>query len=209
VQLVRGHRNIEWLRFKVYTPRPGVAERTGQRGARDVEGLLGDELLNRTADSVRLVRELLRHDPRVEHGASKQVRAREFLALGAPPLKLTDGQVVGVCSKCSLRGGRTAHLPLMDFRVTPGPDSLAAIKHGLRALGESRGVILTSGRSYHYYGWRLLSESGWRSFMASSILLAPLTDTRYIGHRLFAGTAALRLTSADSKPVVPRVVAVI
>jgi hypothetical protein len=95
---------------------------------------------------------------------------------------------------------------MMDFRVTPGPDKVRVLERALRIMGEERGAILISGRSYHYYGARLLESHRWREFMERSILLSPLTDTRYIAHRLLAGMGVLRVTSTQAKPEIPHVV---
>jgi hypothetical protein len=112
-----------------------------------------------------------------------------------------------VCSKvCRSEDGRVRHIPMMDFRCEPSEASLRLVSSSMRRLGQSRGVVLESGRSYHFYGFELMTESEWLEFMYRSLLLTPFTDPRYIGHRLLGGTARLRVTSSQGKPVTPNVV---
>jgi hypothetical protein len=203
--MLRFRPTIAQLAFKEYTPQPGAAERLRLRTSRDIEDFKGDELLARTKNSALLVRELLRHDPHKERGMF-EVDARELLAERRLPATAERGRVLGLCSRCRLCDGRTMHIPLMDFRVTPTSQSARAAKRALRAMGEAQGALLASGRSYHYYGFRLLEEAQWLEFMCRAILAAPLTDTRYIAHRLLAGMGVLRLTATAAKPVVPWVV---
>lgn len=105
------------------------------------------------------------------------------------------------------RGPAVSHIPMMDFRCEPSDRSLEFVVKAMRKLGQRKGIVLESGRSYHYYGFELLDEEEWRDFMHRSLLLTPFVDPRYIGHRLLAGTARLRITASRGKPAVPRVVA--
>lgn len=102
--------------------------------------------------------------------------------------------------------GLVRHLPMMDFRCEPSPNGQKLVGSSMRRLGQAKGVILESGRSYHFYGFDLLTEECWLEFMYRSLLLTPFTDPRYIGHRLLGGAARLRVTSSSGKPVTPTVV---
>jgi hypothetical protein len=121
-----------------------------------------------------------------------------------------------VCSRVEDRrqGGRqhgttVRHIPMMDFRCEPSDRNRELVIMAMRKLGQQNGVVLESGRSYHYYGFDLLDEASWRDFMYRCLLLAPFTDSRYIGHRLLGGTARLRISASRHKPAVPHVVAVL
>jgi hypothetical protein len=117
-------------------------------------------------------------------------------------IPLLPGHVLALTSRCRLRDGRVAHLAMLDLRCRPTDYFLRLAKAGLRRILEG-GALVRSGRSFHCYGFRPLDEGAWRRFMAQALLLAPLTDVRYIAHRLLDGVAALRLTSSALKPTTP------
>lgn len=98
------------------------------------------------------------------------------------------------------------HLPLMDFQCPVDANNKAAVIAGLRAAGQFSGAILESGNSYHYYGFEPLEDNAWLRFLGKCLLLGPLTDTRYIGHRLVDRECLLRLTAHWRKPVTPTIV---
>jgi hypothetical protein len=98
---------------------------------------------------------------------------------------------------------------MMDVRIESGKDigQLRLLKECLRKLRQTDGVLLNSGRSYHYYGLRRLSQCEWMRFMTACLLLEPLVDIRYIARRMLAGKASLRLTDAPQKAKAPEIVA--
>jgi hypothetical protein len=66
-------------------------------------------------------------------------------------------------------------------------------------------MLVNSGRSYHFYGDRLLTTSKWREVLLRASLLAPIVDGRWITHQLLQGYAALQVSShpaLGSPPVV-------
>lgn len=169
-----------------YRPRPGLADRV-----RDVR--------NQTWSV-----EALRHDP------------NEMSRAIALPLSSLDdswldshhdaGEVIGLCSRCTLDDGTEAHIPMLDLQCVPNVDVLPNIVSCMRALGLHEGLIAESGRSYHVYGLPLLSPSGWLAFMHAAMLLYPLVDPRWMGHRLLDRASVLRLNAGGSKPKPPEVV---
>lgn len=113
---------------------------------------------------------------------------------------------LALSSRVTVASGEERHLTLMDFQCPVRPGTLPAVITALEAIGEETGVVVESGRSYHYYGSRLLTIDEWRTFLGRCLLLSPLTDTRYIGHRLIAGETSLRI-AADTSHTQPTVVA--
>lgn len=108
------------------------------------------------------------------------------------------GQELAVHSDLVLTSNERQHLVLVDMST-----SARAHLDKLRAfLGDhffQQIAWFSSGRSYHGYGERLLSESEWVKFMGLLLLankprLEPTVDPRWIGHRLLAGYSALRWT---------------
>lgn len=94
----------------------------------------------------------------------------------------------------------------MDLRCRPSNENLYKCKTAFQKMGVP-GVMLESGRSYHFYGFKILAHEDWVRFMANCLLFAPLSDVRYIGHRLLEGACDLRITEIEGK--FPRVVAVV
>lgn len=116
-------------------------------------------------------------------------------------------QLLGVLSKVELADGTIAHIPMMDFICDVCCENLSILKELLRVAGQESGVILMSGRSYHFYGLELLSEKEWGIFLGKCLLMYRLVDSRYVGHQLIDGYCVLRLSSGGTKVQVPTVVA--
>lgn len=189
--------------FVEYAPYPGVAERLGLRLQQSNAG----ELLVGASDR-RVVAELLRHERRSFQRATRSVSRRTVISGSLP--RPSDGRVLAISSRVQLRGrAACAHIPMMDFAVECSEVAQFRVVESVRGLGFSRGVVLASGRSYHFYGMDLLSGAGWLSFMHRSLLLAPLVDVRYVAHRLLERRGILRLTASVVKPTEPRVVQVL
>lgn len=94
--------------------------------------------------------------------------------------------------------GEKFHIPMIDFTAKRSEqNSLSA----LRELSEFWGtdfLIFFSGRSFHAYGVKPITDIEWVKFMGSLLLLNvrgttnKLIDTRWVGHRILAGYSALR-----------------
>lgn len=121
---------------------------------------------------------------------------------------LKQGFVLALSSKVQLKNGGFSHIPMMDFRCVPSSKNAAIVKKALKAMGEEAGLLVDSGRSYHFYGARLLPPDAWLQFLAMGILFTPVVDARYIAHRLADGACRLRVGAALDKPSTPTVVEV-
>lgn len=106
-------------------------------------------------------------------------------------------------SKVKLRDGRSAHIPLLDFRCAPSATNSRIVRRALKAMGQTSGLLAESGRSYHFYGFQLQSTEEWVQFLAMAILFSPIVDVRYIAHRLADGACRLRISSSRSKALMP------
>lgn len=120
--------------------------------------------------------------------------------------ELQDDFVLAVSSKLKLKDGRLAHLPLMDFKCAPTSANLVLAKEGFAKIGQTDGVLLNSGNSFHYYGQRLMSEEEWRAFLGHCLLLSDFIDTRYVGHALINNECRLRISTTRLNPFIPTVV---
>jgi len=91
------------------------------------------------------------------------------------------------------------HIPMIDFSMKNINDFSAPPIKKLIEYWNMDFAIFSSGRSFHAYGNKLLSEKEWIRFMGSLLLLnepsgRKIIDTRWIGHRILAGYSALRLS---------------
>jgi len=156
-------------------------------------------------------KEAVRHDPEAVRDRFIELSSGEINAGALPEVvrSIGDDQALALDSRCRLADGTEMHLPMMDFRVLSRGGDVSSISTAVQVVGEERGVILRSGRSYHYYGLRPLNHEDWYRFYARCLLLSPITDSRYIAHRLLSGAASLRITPSKLKPFTPKVSALV
>lgn len=133
---------------------------------------------------------------------------------------LEAGWDIGIRSLVTLADGSFAHIPMVDFSLPKSPENLAIIKKRIRNItGEEKGLILESGKSYHYYGVNLRTEESWQEFMAKCLLTSifqgkdqpfiEVADSRYIGHSLLGGACVLRISANAERKLIPVVVDVL
>jgi hypothetical protein len=113
---------------------------------------------------------------------------------------------LAVSSRVTTSSGEELHLPLMDFQCPISDANLRVVVAALNAVNRGTGAVVETDRSYHYYGFDLLSRDEWHRFLCKCLLLLPITDTRYIAHCLLDRECVLRLAPSPSKSVQPRVV---
>lgn len=184
--------NIASISLTTYVPAPALAMRLAKAEPTAV-------------DPSAFVQEALRH--RGYTGPIRDVpRDRLELALSSsPPI----GEVRGICSRVTLADGAVAQLPLLDFQCEVSEANADALVVAMRKLGQKRGALLISGRSYHYYGYDPLDHVNWHQFMFRAVLLNPFVDVRYVAHCLIEGLGCLRLDSAATHPSEPTTVRLI
>lgn len=112
---------------------------------------------------------------------------------------------VAMSSCLVLYNGTRAHLPMLDFHCTHSEEMVGVLKRALRAMGQRRGVLVQSPRSYHYYGLQLVTRDLLIDFLARALLFAPIADPRYIAHRLIDGTCRLRLGAVEGRGAAPMI----
>lgn len=100
--------------------------------------------------------------------------------------------VVSLSSRVVVRGG-THHLPMLDLGTADLPTAVDV----LSAL-DAAGVLVSSGRSFHFVGTSLISEAELVDLLGRAQLLSPLVDHRWAAHQILDRCAALRIsTDAD------------
>lgn len=104
------------------------------------------------------------------------------------------------------------HIPMIDFVSRPALPVLCQLGGTLAAEMGLRGNLLLfdTGRSFHGYFPDLIPERAWHMYMGQLLLLnehdwPPVIDTRWIGHALGRGFAALRWSHNTNRyKVMPR-----
>lgn len=119
----------------------------------------------------------------------------------------SEHEVLSFCSKVKLKGDSFRHIAMMNFHPEENID-LTHIRRAIKYIcGAREGVLLDSGRYYHYWGNFLLSEIELIRFLGEFLMPTVIVSPRYIGHQLFNGSCTLRLTSDSTyKPQVPAVI---
>lgn len=178
---------------QVFSPAPQTPDSSPAALISAVLAPLPDALI--TLSSYRYIPGVIDDDRLIRHLRAEDLRR----ALGSADW-VPAGHDVAVHSSVSY-AGEALFLPMADLH--PGdPGQLPSDEAFLelaRAFGSNQAWIYSSGRSFHLYLPVLAPRSDWYRFAARLLLLgtpgAPAVDTRWVGHRLMAGYASLRLTA--------------
>lgn len=105
-------------------------------------------------------------------------------------------QELALHSRIEVNGERL-HFPMLDLAERFSEDHLQALRGLMAEFEVGEFAVYHSGRSAHVYGLALLSDERLRQFFARALLLNlpgkdPVVDSRWIGHRLYAGYGSLR-----------------
>jgi hypothetical protein len=183
---------LESLSFTIYAPEPGVDERLTSPGQKSLAETIGN---------------FLHHD----HRANKQWRVLTS-DLTSALLKekiesLPRDLAIALDSRCTFQDRSVKYIPMMDFKPTPSADHLELLKEFFKRIN-CRGIIVDSGASYHFYGFDFFDTEQWIKFLGQC-LLAPWSDSRWIGHSLIAGGGDLRISATENKQKLPSVCAIL
>ncbi|HGH6027836.1 TPA: hypothetical protein AB5H75_003485 [Vibrio mimicus] len=116
-------------------------------------------------------------------------------------LKFISSEIYGdvaINSKVKLSDGSECHIPMLDFKIKSNTNNLKIVKDVLSVLG-LRGFILDSGKSYHFVGYELKTESEMIDLLAYFILLHPISDKAWASHQILERSASLRLSKKYGK----------
>jgi hypothetical protein len=214
---------IEELRFETFISGPGISDRVGAAltAHSNLRQALGDgqlapapgvSLWDKFASAAMakpeigavpedLISVVIRHSPKPSESAytvsSTQISSQ---GIGKLTDHVGDDHILAICSKVTVTSGEELHIPMLDFLCPCSVSNRFSILRMLREIGECSGAIVESGRSYHYYGFRLLTHGDWIRFLARALMFAPFSDPRYIAHRLLDGQCRLRVYSR-SRPM--------
>ncbi len=102
-------------------------------------------------------------------------------------------KILAVNSTLKKFDGSISHLPLIDFHVSSSPTNTILVSNLLSHMGLC-GWLLGSGKSYHFYGAKLLSKDELISFLGRFLLFSPIVDRSWIAHQLIEGCCTLRIS---------------
>ncbi|MBY8023456.1 hypothetical protein KW469_00110 [Vibrio fluvialis] len=105
---------------------------------------------------------------------------------------------LAINSKVELECGSSKHIPMLDFKISTAPSNLKLVESVLSALG-CEGAILDSGKSYHFVGSNLISQSELIELLAKFILFHPIADKAWAAHQIIEGSASLRVSNKYGK----------
>ncbi len=222
--LCRIRPEVAEVHFETFHPGPGLSERL-----RNVLGNESDQQLVAAADRIclesgvpfwealaaiamrkgefeeKFIRAALFHVPNPST-IPFPLSASDLLNRGVSEIvgQVPEGNALAVCSKVRLLTGESMHVPMMDFSCPCSDGNARAVAKMLKIIGQDEGILVESGRSYHFYGISLLTQERWIDFMAKAMLFAPFVDPRYVAHRLADGQCRLRIYSPRPMPVITR-----
>jgi hypothetical protein len=192
VELIHALPSVESIRLLSYSVSPGLEARLSEKPE--------------TIDFETRLAEALVHDAtgRIAYDVGSSELTLEYIeALAA---SLPPNVALAVTSHVTLRDRTIGHIPMMDLKCETSPSLEKSLVALFKAIGSEHAAMLNSGNSYHYYGFDILGESGWRAFLGRCLLLEPLVDMRYIAHRLIDGFCSLRINRTVTKATIPTVI---
>lgn len=189
-EIVQSNPAIEFLTLVTYSEGPDWRELPHPQGKDEIEFLLAGLQQDRGERALT----------RLSRNEISDEKIRQSVE------NLPEHKLLGIHSNVVLARGGEGHIPMMDFMCPPSPENRDRVTRLLASLHLGKGYLLESGESYHYYGFKILSE-GWRIFLGKCLLMSGYSDDRYIGHQLVNGYCVLRLSSARIKNRIPTVVA--
>ena len=109
---------------------------------------------------------------------------------------LPEGYELALNSRVYISPNEYLHIPMIDC-AAKRVEQLRSIYTVLPKETAASMYWYGSGRSFHGYGVKLLSNSEWIDFMGRLLLVntpghSAIVDPRWIGHRLMSGYSALR-----------------
>ena len=92
------------------------------------------------------------------------------------------------------------HLQLIDLDLPRRAGSVDDIGTALDTLGVE-GLLVSFGRSYHFYGSHIDYWDRYVEFLARASLLSPLVDSRWALRQIIAGRGARRVSTNTEREV--------
>ncbi len=130
----------------------------------------------------------------------------EFLRQSVKDLELAckEKEVFSVASLVEANNKSYLHLPLMNLHPRSGVTVKELIIYLKDISSNRKGVLLRTGRYFHYIGYYLLTNEEWITFLGKMLAPFIFVNPGYIGYSLLRGYCCIRLTAAkEIKKVTP------
>lgn len=121
---------------------------------------------------------------------------------------LHNDRLVGIASDVVLDNGFQAHMPMIDFYCKISDDNQKAVRSCVETYKMVPGFILNSGKSYHFYGGRVIHKGEWEE-LTHELMYSDTIDDSWGDFNLTNGYSFLRISTNGDKPVMPRVIEVL
>jgi hypothetical protein len=118
------------------------------------------------------------------------------------------GEALGFCSTVAYRG-EILHTPQIDFECPVSEDNEDAVREVLHELRLDSGILINSGRSYHFQGVDVMPKAEWPDFLGSLFdytigyskdwLTSDVINPDWIHMTASQGYSFLRVTAAANK----------
>jgi hypothetical protein len=117
---------------------------------------------------------------------------------------------LGLTSLVTIEDDSKLHIPMVDFKCPISTENLIRVAHyANNSLDIRAGFLVNSGRSYHVYGYHLISEYTWAG-MINKLLESKdddLVDTTWALFQRNYGLSILRVSESKNKLIKPKIVA--
>ena len=123
---------------------------------------------------------LTRHRRDHERGQTLEVDAAALRSgwLDRKLASLLPGRRLNLRSACrAARGDEIFHIPMLDFQCAKTRYYLTVVRAVVPLLGQERGSILDSGRSFHFVGFDIMTTRTWTEFLGRALMLAQIEVT--------------------------------
>jgi len=117
----------------------------------------------------------------------------------------SEQSLVGIFSRLFTKTA-LRHIPMIDFSNSiVGEYGTDRVKEVMETLGQKSGVILESGRCYHFYGFLPMSSPEWLNFMKKGLKFGEI-GPKYITHQIADRGCTLRVSTNSYRPSMPKVI---
>jgi hypothetical protein len=106
---------------------------------------------------------------------------------------LPSGRMLAISSRMLTKQNVFLHLPMLDFHCPASPENDTLVRLVVAEIG-LEGYIARSGRSYHFYGNKLVDEQSLIAILAKALLFSPIIDRAWIAHQLLERACGLRIS---------------
>lgn len=134
------------------------------------------------------------------HNSTKEIQEIEVEKFILSLNNIDTDDYLTFCSRVKV-GENYKHFPLLDFHIPVNINNQKICIALIKQLGLT-GYLLDSGKSYHFYGDRLISEEELTFILSKTLLFAPIIDRAWISHQLIQRFCCLRISKKyDRLPI--------